>query len=97
VAHDLASGLMSNGRGLGDFIRELRTDRKLTQDECAKLIRVSRQTWMGWERGVVPAAVNLLDLAAWSGRTVDDLVRMCVDRPDDAPTSNGSGDPEGGA
>jgi transcriptional regulator with XRE-family HTH domain len=71
------------GRRLGEFLRTLRTERKLTQNQCAKQIKVSRLTWMGWERGVVPAAVNLLDLAAWSGRTVDELVRLCCDQPSD--------------
>jgi len=88
---------MSNGRRLGDFLRDVRVERHLTQDECAKTIRVSRQTWNGWERGVTPAAVNLLDLASWSGVTVDELVRMCVDRPESACNGDGSGEPVGGA
>lgn len=87
---------MSMGRRLGDFLRDTRSAKGLTQDECAKSIKVSRQTWISWERGAVPAAVNLLDLAAWSGVTVDDLVRMCVDRPDQTRNGDGSDEPDAG-
>lgn len=72
---------MQTGRRLADFLRAVRTKRGLTQDQCAKLLKVSRLTWIGWERGVVPHSVNLLDLAQWCEVTVDELVRLCCEQP----------------
>jgi transcriptional regulator with XRE-family HTH domain len=71
---------MIKGRRLGDFLRELRSARGLTQDQCARQIKVSRLTWMGWERGVVPHTDNLIDLSSWCEVTVDELVRLCCDQ-----------------
>lgn len=60
-----------------NVIREQRTARRLTQDELAKLVGVSRQTIVALERGeYTPSTLLALKLAHAFGVPVEDLFRI---------------------
>ncbi len=52
-----------NQKKIGEFICILRKDKKLTQDDLAKIMLVDRTTISKWERGVyIPSIEYLLVL-----------------------------------
>ena len=60
---------------LGNNIRELRKQKKLTQAELAKLMHVSQQTIGAWEtERAVPGSDTLGELADYFGVTTDYLL-----------------------
>lgn len=60
---------------LGNNIRDLRKQKKLTQAELAKLMHVSQQTIGAWEtERAVPGSDTLGDLADYFGVTTDYLL-----------------------
>lgn len=61
---------------LGDRIKELRKQRGLTQNAFADELHVSFQAVSNWERGIAPPELeNLINVAAFFGVLVDDLLR----------------------
>ena len=60
---------------LGNKIRELRTNKGLTQTEFASVLSVSFQAVSNWERGIAPPELeNLVRIASYFGILVDDLL-----------------------
>ena len=61
--------------GLGDNIRRLRTERKMSQEYLAEQLYVSRQAVSKWENGQTePTAKNLVELARLFNISVSELV-----------------------
>lgn len=61
--------------GLGDNIRRLRTERKMSQEYLAEQLYVSRQAVSKWENGQTePTAKNLMELARLFDISVSELV-----------------------
>ena len=61
---------------LGTRIKELRKKRGLTQNTFAEELHVSFQAVSNWERGIAPPELeNLINIAAYFGVLVDDLLR----------------------
>lgn len=59
-----------------DRLRKYREANRLTQEELAEKIDVSRQTISKWERGEAsPDTENLLKLSALYGMTIDELLK----------------------
>ena len=60
---------------LGTRIKELRKQRGLTQNAFAEALHVSFQAVSNWERGIAPPELeNLINIAAFFGVLVDDLL-----------------------
>ena len=60
---------------IGNFIKELREDKKLTQEELAELVPISRQAVSRWERGKsLPNHDVLLKLSEIFSVTIDELL-----------------------
>ena len=60
---------------IGQRIRDLRTERGISQQALAKAIGVSQKAIDYWERGVnEPVASNILSLALFFGVTTDELL-----------------------
>ena len=60
---------------LGNRIKELRKQRGLTQNAFADVLHVSFQAVSNWERGIAPPELeNLINIAAYFGILVDDLL-----------------------
>ena len=60
---------------LGNRIKELRKQRGLTQNDFAAALHVSFQAVSNWERGIAPPELeNLINIAAYFGVLVDDLL-----------------------
>ncbi|MCI7055740.1 MAG: helix-turn-helix domain-containing protein [Selenomonas bovis] len=58
-------------------IRELRENKKMTQDKLGKLVGVGRSTVAKWESGEnLPRARQLISLANVFGVKVDALLRL---------------------
>lgn len=61
--------------GLGDNIRRLRTERKMSQEYLAEQLYVSRQAVSKWENGQTePTAKNLVELARLFDISVSELM-----------------------
>jgi len=68
------------------FLKELRKDQGLTQEELAKLIGCSRQSYNAYENGYRSPDPDLLrKMADVLGTTVDYIVRGVSDRPEFLP------------
>lgn len=66
---------------LGSRIKNLRKQRGLTQNAFAEAIHVSFQAVSNWERGIAPPDLeNLVNIAAFFGVLVDDLLRPCEEK-----------------
>ena len=60
---------------IGDFIKELRKEKNLTQKELGSLIDIDDKTISKWERGVyLPDITILISLSKALGVTVDELL-----------------------
>ena len=60
---------------IGKFIKELREEKGLTQDELAKKIPISRQAISKWERGLaIPDAQTLLKLSEFFSVSVNEIL-----------------------
>ena len=60
---------------IGKFIKELREEKGLTQDELAKKIPISRQAISKWERGLaIPDAQILLKLSEFFSVSVNEIL-----------------------
>ena len=60
---------------VGGKIRELRTERGMSQDDLAARVYVSRQTISSWENGkTYPDVQSLLLLSEIFGASVDSLI-----------------------
>ena len=65
---------------VGGRIRELRTERGMSQDDLAARVYVSRQTISSWENGkTYPDVQSLLLLSEIFGASVDSLIRGDVE------------------
>ena len=63
------------GMEVGGKIRELRTERGMSQDDLAARVYVSRQTISSWENGkTYPDVQSLLLLSEIFGASVDSLI-----------------------
>ena len=57
---------------LGEILKELRVKKNVTQDDMAELLKIKRQTYSAYERGVsTPDANSLLTMANFFGVSVD--------------------------
>jgi transcriptional regulator with XRE-family HTH domain len=62
---------------IGETLKKLRKDRKLTQGELAKLINVERSTLANWERGAKQPSLNILvQYARLFGVSLDELAGL---------------------
>lgn len=69
--------------GMKQRIREIRTERGISQEDLAELVNVSRQTVSKWENGTVsPSADNLSQLSRALGVPVDALLHEDWSPPD---------------
>ncbi len=59
---------------IGENIRQLRNERGLSQEKLAETLHVSRSAVAKWESGGVPEIDNLLQLSAFFGVSIDELV-----------------------
>ena len=76
---------------IGDTIQRLRTKRRLSQEQLAELVGVSRQAVSKWElNAALPDTDKLVPLARALGVSVDELlgnvdaVAVLIDHPQDA-------------
>ncbi|MCH5153212.1 MAG: helix-turn-helix transcriptional regulator [Clostridiales bacterium] len=64
----------------GEILRELRTDKKLTQPQLAEAIGVSKSMISVWETGLSePTASNIIKLAKYFEVSTDYLLGLKVD------------------
>ena len=60
---------------LGEILKELRIKKNVTQDNMAELLKIKRQTYSAYERGVsTPDVSSLLIMANFFGVSVDYLL-----------------------
>lgn len=45
---------------IGDILKELRQEKKITQDDIAELLKIKRQTYSAWERGKSSPDINTI-------------------------------------
>ena len=65
----------------GDFLREKRTEKNLTQKELAKILFVSESAVSKWEKNVARPDIALLPILAEAlGVTEHELIIASVDR-----------------
>lgn len=61
-------------------MRELRIERGVSQEALAQDLGVSRQSVVWWETGhCIPSARNLMKLAAYFGKTVEEMMEVFTD------------------
>jgi len=79
--------MMTMDSTLGNRIYNLRTQKRLTQDQLAEKIGVSRQALSKWERGeAYPDYYNTTALAKALDVSVDELMGEQKDTPKDGPS-----------
>jgi len=62
---------------IGETLKKLRKDRKLTQEELAKLIMVERSTIANWERGAKQPGLDILvQYSRLFGVSLDEMVGL---------------------
>lgn len=62
---------------MNDNLRKLRIDKKMTQEELAEMMNVSRQSVAKWENGdSIPDVLKCNDLAKIFNVSIEDIVRM---------------------
>lgn len=68
---------MAAGKGVGERLRELRNQRKLTQAGLAEQINVSREVIARWEtqNGVIPKSQDVITLADFYSVSCDYILR----------------------
>ncbi len=60
----------------GEYLKKLRTDRKLSQDKLSEILSISRQSISKWEQGVSsPDIENTQKLAEYYGVSIDSIVK----------------------
>lgn len=73
---------------IGETIQRLRTERRLSQEQLAELVGVSRQAVSKWElNAALPDTDKLVPLARALGVSVDELLGNCFE-------DNGGGTPQ---
>ena len=74
---------------LGNNIKELRKNKRMTQKDLAEAMRVSQQTVGAWEtERAIPGADTLSDLADYFNVTTDYLLGRPEKKDDDAKTAD---------
>lgn len=64
-----------NNKKFGNFLKELRKEQKLTQEDLAKEFVVDRGTISKWERGeYIPTSDMLLNISNYFGLTINELL-----------------------
>ena len=72
---------MIDAKTIGTRIKKLRQQKGITQAQFADILFVSYQAVSNWERGITPPDLeNLVQIAAYFGVLVDDLLRPKDDR-----------------
>ena len=67
---------------LGERLKKIRKDKKITQDEIAGFLGVKRQTYSAYERGVsVPDSLTLKKLADYFEVSTDFFFQNSEDKP----------------
>lgn len=65
----------------GDYLKELRTKKGLSQEKLAEQLGVSRQSVSKWEQGyAVPSSDNVLELSKLYGISADDILNCEMPR-----------------
>ena len=65
----------------GEILRELRTDKKLTQPQLAEAIGVSKSMISMWETGInEPTASNIMKLSKFFDVTTDYLLGLSLNK-----------------
>ncbi len=73
----------------GDYLKELRTKKGLSQEKLAERLGVSRQSVSKWEQGyAVPSSDNVLELSKLYGISADAILN-CEMPQDDCASANG--------
>lgn len=67
---------------IGRFLKEIRVNNGMSQEEEAHLLGVSRETICGWENGTIPQADNLLRLFELNGLSLNKLLEILKKRPE---------------
>ena len=74
---------------IGQTIRDLRKQRKISQTELAKILHVSQQTVTAWETGKAePSSSAISSLADYFNVTTDYLLGRPEKKDDDAKTAD---------
>lgn len=74
---------------IGQTIRDLRKQRKMSQTELAKILHVSQQTVTAWETGKAePSSSAISSLADYFDVTTDYLLGRPEKKDDDAKTAD---------
>lgn len=74
---------------IGQTIRDLRKQRKMSQTELAKILHVSQQTVTAWETGKAePSSSAISSLADYFNVTTDYLLGRPEKKDDDAKTAD---------
>ena len=74
---------------LGNNIKELRKNKRMTQKDLAEAMRVSQQTVGAWEtERAIPGADTLSDLADYFNVTTDYLLGRPEKKDDDTKTAD---------
>lgn len=69
---------------LSDKLKELRSQKRATQDDIAKLLNIKRQTYSAYERGVsLPDLNSLIKLAEYFNVSTDYLLEYKTDVKDE--------------
>lgn len=73
---------------LAENLKELRAKKGVTQDDMASLLKIKRQTYSAYERGVsVPDITALITISEFFSVSVDELLGIKKDRPEGQPLS----------
>lgn len=60
---------------VGDYMKELRENKRLSQKEVADILGVSRQAVSNWERGrTLPGLKDLYVLSRIYGKTINEII-----------------------
>ena len=73
---------------LSEILKELRSQKNVTQDDMANLLNIKRQTYSAYERGVsFPDLISLIKIAEFFGVTTDYLLGYKKDNYTGIPVS----------
>lgn len=66
---------MLDGEKIGQFLQELRKEKKLTQEELAEKLYIKRESISKWERGIqIPTVENIINLAEYFQITPNEIL-----------------------
>ena len=64
-----------SGSNVGEYIKELRKEKNISQSELAEKLHISRQTISKWELGKsLPDSIMMKDLSKFFNVSIDEII-----------------------